>query len=86
MLQHTISEEISCTGIGLHTGQPVELKLRPARENTGIVFIREGRGHPVEIPARPEYVTSTRLATTLGFGEATVGTVEHLLSAFYAWV
>jgi len=84
VLQHTISEEISCTGIGLHTGQPVELKLRPARENTGIVFIREGRGHPVEIPARPEYVTSTRLATTLGFGEATVGTVEHLLSAFYA--
>lgn len=84
MLQHTVSEEISCTGVGLHTGQPVQLTIKPAREGTGIVFIREGRGHPVEIPARPEYVTSTRLATTLGFGEATVGTVEHLLAALYA--
>jgi UDP-3-O-[3-hydroxymyristoyl] N-acetylglucosamine deacetylase len=82
--QRTIAEKISCTGIGLHSGEPVQLTLEPARENTGIVFVSSDRGHAVEIPARPESVTSTRLATTIGCGDATVGTVEHLLAALYA--
>lgn len=83
MSQRTIAEKISCTGIGLHSGAPVQMTLHPARAGTGIVFVRTDLAHPVEIPARPEAVISTRFATTLGRGDATVGTVEHLLSALY---
>lgn len=84
MSQRTIAEKISCTGIGLHTGSPVQLTLHPARVGTGVVFVRSDLSHPVEIPARRESVTSTQMATTLGVGDATVSTVEHLLSALYS--
>ena len=84
MNQRTIAEKISCTGIGLHTGEPVMLTLEPARAGSGIVFERTDLAHPVEIPARPEFVTSTCLATTLGCGDATISTVEHLLAAVYS--
>jgi len=83
-LQRTIAEKISCTGIGLHSGAPVQLTLHPARVGSGVVFVRTDLAHPVEIPARREAVTSTRFATTLGRGDATVATVEHLLSALYS--
>ncbi|HKJ23922.1 MAG TPA: UDP-3-O-acyl-N-acetylglucosamine deacetylase [Myxococcota bacterium] len=83
MNQNTIAEKVSCTGVGLHSGAPVHLTLQPARAGTGIVFVRTDLATPVEIPARPEYVTDTRLATTLGRGEATVGTIEHLLAALH---
>jgi UDP-3-O-[3-hydroxymyristoyl] N-acetylglucosamine deacetylase len=82
--QRTIAEKISCTGIGLHSGEPVHLTFLPARAGSGVVFVRTDLGHPVEIPSRPESVTSTRYATTLGRGDATVGTVEHLLAAVYS--
>lgn len=84
MNQSTIAEKISCTGIGLHSGEPVQLTLSPARAGSGIVFVRTDLPRPVEIPARPASVTSTQYATTLGRGEATVGTVEHLLAAVYS--
>jgi UDP-3-O-[3-hydroxymyristoyl] N-acetylglucosamine deacetylase len=84
MNQHTIAEKIACTGIGLHSGEPVQLVLRPARAGSGIVFVRTDLATPVEIPARPDSVTATRYATTLGRGRATVGTVEHLLAAVYS--
>lgn len=84
MGQRTIAEKISCTGIGLHSGEPVQLTLEPARVNTGVVFVRSDLSRPVEISACPANVTSTRFATTLGRENATVGTVEHLLSALYA--
>ncbi len=83
MRQRTIAEKISCTGIGLHTGAPVDLTLHPARANSGIVLVRCDGAHPVEIPARPAALADTRLATTLGRGSATIGTVEHLLAALY---
>lgn len=83
MNQHTIAEKVSCTGIGLHSGAPVQLTLLPARADSGIVFVRTDCADSLEIPARSACVRSTRLATTLGRGEARVGTVEHLLSAFY---
>jgi len=83
VFQRTIAEKVTCTGIGLHTGAPVELALHPARADSGIVFERTDTAHPTEIPARPECVTSTRHATTVGRGGATVGTVEHLLAACY---
>ena len=83
LVQRTIAEKVSCTGVGLHTGAPAQLTLHPARANTGIVFVRTDRGDAVEIPARSSEVASTALATTLGRGDATVATVEHLLAALY---
>ena len=82
-MQRTIAEKISCTGIGLHSGQPVQLTLQPARAGSGVVFVRTDLPRPVEVRAIHSAVTSTRLATTLGSGDATVGTVEHLLAAVY---
>ncbi len=84
MSQRTIAEKITCTGIGLHSGAPVQLTLHPARSGSGVTFVRTDLAHPVEIPARHDAVTSTHLATTIGIGDATIGTVEHLLSALYA--
>ena len=81
--QRTIAEKISCTGIGLHTGKPVQLTLQPARADSGIVFVRTDLAHPIEIPATPAALSRTHLATTLGCGDATIDTVEHLLAAFY---
>jgi UDP-3-O-[3-hydroxymyristoyl] N-acetylglucosamine deacetylase len=81
--QRTIAETISCTGIGLHTGAPVQLTLQPAPPGTGLVLVRRDRPHPVEIPVRPDALCGDRYATTLGRGDVTVSTVEHLLSALY---
>ena len=67
--------------MGLHSGQRVELTLRPAAPDTGIVFRRIDLPEPVEIPVRAESVTDTRLASTISVGQAKVFTVEHLMSA-----
>ena len=67
--------------MGLHSGQRVELTLRPARPNTGIVFRRVDLPEPVDIPVSAEAVTDTRLASTISCGQAKVHTVEHLMSA-----
>jgi UDP-3-O-[3-hydroxymyristoyl] N-acetylglucosamine deacetylase len=83
LYQQTIAEKVSCTGIGLHSGAPAQLTLYPARANSGVVFVRTDRATPVEIPARSSEVSSTALATTLGRGDASIGTVEHLMSALY---
>ncbi len=69
-------------GVGLHTGEQVCLTLRPAPPNSGILFRRVDLQPPVDIPARLEYVTDTRLSTTLGRDGVRISTVEHLLSAF----
>jgi UDP-3-O-[3-hydroxymyristoyl] N-acetylglucosamine deacetylase len=61
----------------------VQLTLQPARAGSGIVFVRTDLPDRIEIPARPEFVVDTTLATTLGVGEATVGTTEHLLAALH---
>jgi len=79
--QRTIAEKVSCTGVGLHSGAPVQLTLQPARAGTGVVFVRTDLPRPVEIPAQPGSVHDTRMATTLGHGDATVGTIEHLMAA-----
>ncbi len=84
MQQRTIAAKVSCAGIGLHTGVPVELTLRPARASTGIVFVRRSGPDVVEIPARPSTVSSTSHATTLTHEGVSVSTVEHLLAALNA--
>ena len=68
-------------GVGLHSGQRVEITLRPAQPDTGIVFRRVDLPQPVDIPVNPTSVTDTRLASTLSREGAKVHTVEHLMSA-----
>jgi len=67
--------------VGLHSGERVELTLRPAQVNTGVVFRRVDLPQPVDIPVNAEAVTDTRLASTLSKDGARVLTVEHLMSA-----
>lgn len=81
-LQRTLKNTIRCTGIGLHGGQKAYLSLRPAPENTGIMFHRTDQRGAL-IPARVENVVDTRLCTTLANSDGVqVSTVEHLLAAF----
>jgi UDP-3-O-[3-hydroxymyristoyl] N-acetylglucosamine deacetylase len=80
--QRTLKTVVKATGIGLHTGRKVELTLRPAAPDTGIVFRRVDLAEPQLVPARPEHVNDTRLSSTLVVNDVRVGTVEHLMSAF----
>lgn len=79
--QRTLQSKVSCTGVGLHSGTPITLSLCPAPANTGIVFVRSDLEHPVEIPARSEFVVDTTMATTIARGNVKVGTIEHLMAA-----
>ena len=72
---------MTCTGVGLHSGTPVNLTLCPAPANHGHRLRPDRSRAPVEIPARSEFVVDTSLATTLGKDGVQVGTVEHLLAA-----
>jgi UDP-3-O-[3-hydroxymyristoyl] N-acetylglucosamine deacetylase len=78
--QKTIARPVAISGVGIHGGRPVRLKLRPAPEGTGVVFRRTDCGG-IEIPALASYVSSVDLATTLGRDDVTISTVEHLLAA-----
>jgi len=79
--QRTIQSLTKAVGVGLHSGQRVELTLRPAQPETGIVFRRVDLPVPVDIPISAVAVTDTRLASTISNGDAKVYTVEHLMSA-----
>jgi UDP-3-O-[3-hydroxymyristoyl] N-acetylglucosamine deacetylase len=79
--QRTIQSLTKAVGVGLHSGQRVELTLRPAPPETGIVFRRVDLPVPVDIPITATAVTDTRLASTISNGGAKVYTVEHLMSA-----
>ena len=79
--QQTIKTQISCDGVGLHTGKRVNLTLKPAGPDYGIRFVRvDLPGMPV-IEAKKSQVVDTRLATSLGLNGYRIYTVEHLLSA-----
>ena len=87
MRQRTIKALVTATGVGLHSGNRVDITLRPAAPNTGIVFRRVDLNPPVDIAADASRVTDTRMASTLtaadeGPGkDVRVATVEHLMSA-----
>jgi len=81
LAQRTIKTLTQAVGVGLHSGQRVELTLRPAPPGTGIVFRRIDLADPVDIPVSAQSVTDTRLASTISCGQAKVHTVEHLMSA-----
>ncbi len=79
--QRTLKSLTRAVGVGLHSGQRVELTLRPAQPDAGIVFRRVDLPVPVDIVASATAVSDTRLASTLANGNAKVHTVEHLMSA-----
>jgi UDP-3-O-[3-hydroxymyristoyl] N-acetylglucosamine deacetylase len=79
--QRTLKSLTRAVGVGVHSGQRVELTLRPAQPDTGIVFRRVDLPVPVDIPMSASNVTDTRMATTVSNGGAKVATVEHLMSA-----
>lgn len=81
LYQHTIGKELSYSGIGLHSGKEVLMTLKPAAENTGIVFVRTDLPGCPQIRALAENVSSTVKATTLSENGAEVFTVEHLMGA-----
>ena len=83
--QRSLKSLTRAVGVGVHSGQKVELTLRPAPPDTGIVFRRIDLPRPVDIPVTPEAVSDTRMATTISrvddAGGPKVQTIEHLLSA-----
>ncbi len=79
--QRTLKSTIRSTGVGLHTGARVELTLRPAPVDTGIVFHRTDLATPVALPAEAHQVGDTRLSSTLKADGTAISTVEHIMSA-----
>jgi UDP-3-O-[3-hydroxymyristoyl] N-acetylglucosamine deacetylase len=85
LAQRTLKSITRAVGLGMHSGQRVELTLRPAAPDQGIVFRRIDLATPVDIPVQPHTVCDTRMATTISPGgdpgAPKVNTIEHLLSA-----
>ena len=89
MNQRTISQAVEVIGIGLHKGEPIKLRLEPLGTNAGIVFYREDLA--LSIPLSPSAVVDTQMATVIGGKKTnsnehgTISTIEHFLSAVYAY-
>lgn len=81
MKQHTLKYSYSFEGKGLHSGQYSHMKVCPAGEGSGIVFVRTDLEGRPEVPALAEYVSSTARSTTISRGEASAMTIEHIMSA-----
>ena len=83
MLQQTLKNTVSFEGNALHTGESVKVSLIPSEVNTGIVFVRTDLEN-TEIPALAKHINRTNRQTILQKGNASVGTVEHLMASLYA--
>jgi UDP-3-O-[3-hydroxymyristoyl] N-acetylglucosamine deacetylase len=83
MKQRTLSKSVEIVGVGLHKGVPVKMKLEPLPSNSGIIIYRSDAG--ITIPLKKEFVVDTKMATVLGKDGVVVSTIEHLLSAIYAY-
>ena len=81
--QRTIKQPVYAIGIGVHSGTKVRMTLRPAGENTGILFVRTDYGRPVAVRALAQNVSDTTLSTSIAEHGVQVATVEHLLSALW---
>lgn len=81
--QRTLKGVVNCTGIGLHSGEKVNIIIRPAGADTGINFVR------TDLPGQPKVkvcfdnVSNTTLATTIGSNGCTISTIEHLMAALF---
>ncbi|MBL0712942.1 MAG: UDP-3-O-acyl-N-acetylglucosamine deacetylase [Desulfosarcina sp.] len=80
--QRTVARTLTCSGIGVHSGNKVNLTIRSAPENHGIRFVRTDLPNPPVIAALFNQVVDTSLATVLGSGGCIVSTIEHLMAAF----
>ena len=83
MQQRTIKQAVEVVGIGLHKGEPIKLRLEPLSADAGIVFYREDLA--LSIPLSPSAVIDTRMATVIGSEKGFISTIEHFLSAVYAY-
>ena len=83
--QKTLDQEVQAVGVGLHSGNPIQMKLKPAPPNTGLVFIRTDLDG-ASVKACPKHIdfNALQMATTLRKDKVLIQTTEHLLSAFYA--
>jgi UDP-3-O-[3-hydroxymyristoyl] N-acetylglucosamine deacetylase len=81
--QTTLAKAVSGVGIGLHKGEPISIRLEPLEANSGILFYRSDVGLLVQ--ALPQNVVNTQMATVIGNSSAYISTIEHLLSAVYAY-
>ena len=83
MQQRTIKKAVEVIGIGLHKGEPIKLRLEPLSADAGIIFYREDLA--MSIPLSPDSVIDTRMATVIGSEKGYISTIEHFLSALYAY-
>ncbi len=83
MNQRTIRKPVEVVGIGLHKGEPIKLRLEPLGEDAGIVFYREDLA--LTIPLSTSSVIDTQMATVIGTSKGSISTIEHFLSAVYAY-
>lgn len=81
MSQQTVARTIRCSGVGLHSGRAVNMKIKPAPINHGVKFVRTDLPDKPVIPARFNCVVDTTLATVIGLNGAIVSTIEHLMSS-----
>lgn len=81
--QKTIKKEIFISGIGIHTGKKINLRLIPAQRDTGIFFYRKDLNLPIK--AKLPFVVDTSFATTIGIDGIKIRTVEHLLATIYVF-
>jgi UDP-3-O-[3-hydroxymyristoyl] N-acetylglucosamine deacetylase len=83
MKQRTIKKSVEIVGVGLHKGVPVKMTLEPLEADMGIIFYRNDEAVSIELT--PENVIDTKMATVIGKGDVVISTIEHLLSAIYAY-
>ena len=81
--QRTVAQEISCTGVGLHSGKKVKFTIKPALPNSGITFERVDISPNGSVKASFDNVIATNMATTIGFNGYSISTIEHLMAAFF---
>ncbi len=80
-LQQTLANSASCSGVGLHSGQPVTMTLRPAPPNTGVVFVNRNGHAGASLTASVEHLVPTELCTAISGNGFQVKTIEHVLAA-----
>jgi len=81
--QRTVAHEVSCKGIGLHSGRKVKLTIKPAAPNSGISFERVDISPNHSVKASFDNVVATNMATTIGLDGHSICTIEHLMAAFF---
>jgi UDP-3-O-[3-hydroxymyristoyl] N-acetylglucosamine deacetylase len=80
-VQQTLANAVSCAGFGLHSGQPVNLMLRPAPPDTGVVFVNRNGKNGASLAASVEHLVPTELCTAISGNGFQVKTIEHILAA-----